>query len=459
MMRRLLAILVLVLLLGGAGFLWWGDVAAQPADTRPPVSTRPDVETRRGVDTRPPVGSGSIRTAASCQRADVQSKIDESQDGDTVIIPNGSCAWSSTVTISGKGIHLKGATAGSAIITNNVGSGELDAALTINEDTTHRVEVSQLRFEAGTGTGFHLKGLWVSGGLAMLIHHNEFNGNVDGIHWESNRGVIWSNTFTLTPPASGSPIPTANAIRCKPTGLTSSWTTASTMGTADTTGESNLYFETNTVNHHWTETWDMDDNCRSVIRYNTFNNSAGAVHGQDGSAHGVRHTEIYNNTFNRNITDDGCQASEAPNMDYIWFIRGGTGVIADNVIPDISTCAYPGKDEIKMTVMNLRRNLGIYPCWNQGYPAPHQVGWGYTSGGTQAGSSGIFQDSEPIYIWGNTGSGNYGSPAVLDFSPNECGGSAHSSSTYIQSGRDYILGTAKPGYTKYTYPHPLTVGH
>ena len=38
----------------------------------------------------------------------------------------------------------------------------------------------------------------------------------------------------------------------------------------------------------------------------------------------------------------------------------------------------------------------------------------------------------------------------------ECS-SPDTASNYIVSGRDYIFG-AKPGYSPYTYPHPLTLG-
>jgi hypothetical protein len=28
--------------------------------------------------------------------------------------------------------------------------------------------------------------------------------------------------------------------------------------------------------------------------------------------------------------------------------------------------------------------------------------------------------------------------------------------SFIQAGRDYVVGTPKPGYVKYPYPHPLS---
>jgi hypothetical protein len=39
---------------------------------------------------------------------------------------------------------------------------------------------------------------------------------------------------------------------------------------------------------------------------------------------------------------------------------------------------------------------------------------------------------------------------------NHCTGPVDFSANYIQLNRDYFNGIAKPGYTPYIYPHPLT---
>jgi hypothetical protein len=56
------------------------------------------------------------------------------------------------------------------------------------------------------------------------------------------------------------------------------------------------------------------------------------------------------------------------------------------------------------------------------------------------------QELEPTYVWGNTINGN---PAGVTI--HNCPGSC----AHIKEGRDYLL-FAKPGYTPFTYPHPLT---
>jgi hypothetical protein len=53
------------------------------------------------------------------------------------------------------------------------------------------------------------------------------------------------------------------------------------------------------------------------------------------------------------------------------------------------------------------------------------------------------ESAEPCYVWGNTLNGNVGTANNSGY-PN------------IQENRDFFNNTAKPGYTPYVYPHPLT---
>lgn len=43
--------------------------------------------------------SANTITAASCSQTDVQNAINSASDGDTVLVPAGSCVWSNGVTI------------------------------------------------------------------------------------------------------------------------------------------------------------------------------------------------------------------------------------------------------------------------------------------------------------------------------------------------------------------------
>jgi hypothetical protein len=70
-------------------------------------------------------------------------------------------------------------------------------------------------------------------------------------------------------------------------------------------------------------------------------------------------------------------------------------------------------------------------------------------------------DSEPAYIWNNSRE-PLTNVATEDYgagNTNSCTGSTDTSAKYIVANRDYFNGsTAKPGYTPYTYPHPLATG-
>jgi hypothetical protein len=89
------------------------------------------------------------------------------------------------------------------------------------------------------------------------------------------------------------------------------------------------------------------------------------------------------------------------------------------------------------------------------------VGFGYVTGNGADGLGRKFDsvtyvgDLEPFYIWNQTFT-----PIVSDFGSQQgsCSGAPvgfDTSSNYLVQGRDYFVGTPKPGYTKYTFPHPL----
>jgi hypothetical protein len=277
----------------------------------------------------------------------------------------------------------------------------------------------------------------------------------NSIRATTNKGVIWNNTFTGQIYGSGGKgcyCNNASALRHKTAAtMNSSWSTRSFFGMADVNGDQNLYFESNTL-RLMQEGIDVDDNARTIIRYNTLENSAVIHHGADTSGSGGRYSEIYNNKFVWNPNAGGVDLP--PNVNGFIGIRGGTTLVHDNEIPDIAGPAWGDKSEISLLVEQPWRNAGPYACWKQGYPVPHQVGWGFTTGASQS-ASGVRQDSEPIYIWSNTGAGNHDNPSVGGYPADECHNNQPDPAFFIQANRDYFTGTAKPGYVPYTYPHPL----
>ncbi len=296
-------------------------------------------------------------------------------------------------------------------------------------------------------------------GKAVLIHDIVFT-NSRAIRMNTNRGVIYSNTMNDNKGI-------RDFVQCTPAGrVTNSWTTTSTMGTADTTGQSNVYVEDNTIRYSLAQSIDIAGACRIVIRHNTFDHSALSSHGADTEPTGLRHFELYDNTFIWvNLGD--CSGAQTVGLDYFFFLRGGTGLITNNTgLVDMNSCAWGNKAALKATVMNLQRNAGPNPCWGGGtsggamYPAPRQIGLGRVTGngkdglGRTSDSVTYVGDREPLYIWNQPGL----VPRFQDYGPSNpgtCPAPYDSTANYVVQGRDYFVGTAKPGWAPYAYPHPL----
>ena len=387
--------------------------------------------------------SAATLGATSCAQSAVQAVVNVALTGDTVIVPDGSCTWTSGVTISGKGIHLKGQTKGGVNITHSAGNNPL---VSINTFSARSTEVSNITFLPGTGGSGSSEAEYIEvdgSGRPALIHDNYFRTvefRIGCMRWAAVGGVIWNNVFESLQ-AEGS---SGGCLQLKAENLVSSWTTVSTMGTADLNGTANVYIENNTFRKVILQAIDVDDNMRVVIRYNTFDNSGFVYHGADTSPSGARHVEVYNNKFMFTLTGSGYNFPL--NINWWTYVRGGTGVFADNEMPDIQSQKWGTKSKILLTLQNLRRKAGPYPCWKV-YPAPHQVGQSH---------NGATSVTDPMYIWNNTGSTS-AAPGVDDYDTDECG-SGMRAADFIKAGRDYVVGTAKPGYAKYTYPHPLTTG-
>jgi hypothetical protein len=342
----------------------------------------------------------------------------------------------------------------------------------LTEDSTVHTTISGIQFPRGTGTGDIID--IISGGGAAIIVNNiwiQQTGDV-AIHVGVNRGVI-SNISCDSTPFSMAPI----CIDPQPFDQTS-WTGTAYWGANDTNGQHNIYVETSDF-HGYLLFTDNDEGARTVWRYNVLDNAGAGGHGADTGPFGARTFEFYNNVGYFSGYSD---LTTFP-MNQWMFVRGGTFVFDNNTLPALTSTDYGTKQDINMTVMNLQRNAGPAPCWGAGsttggyYYAPHQVGFGYVTGtgmtnyptdsSTYSLSSYGYStpeyvgDSEPAYIWGNSrqpltnvGISDYGTGNA-----DSCTGTVDTSANYIKANRDYFNGsTAKPGYTPYTYPHPLIPG-
>jgi hypothetical protein len=238
----------------------------------------------------------------------------------------------------------------------------------------------------------------------------------------------------------------------------------------DLGGPSAIYIENCTFNGNPGGTALVEDSWmggRFVVRYNTINSMDVFVHaGEPGNMiwRGGLKLEVYNNVFTDPIYMSG-------------IIRSGTGVIFNNtvaggnfVIDNQRTCCL-----LPISRCDGKSSYDGNAQGGYGWPCMDQVG----RGGGHWGS----QTSVPIYAWNNgpqskcsnpSASGPFcdGSIGISVFQvgtqdPGYCPGGATNyciagptppvPNTHFQSGRDYVNNgsTPKPGYTPYTYPHPL----
>lgn len=248
------------------------------------------------------------------------------------------------------------------------------------------------------------------------------------------------------------------------------WLTADSIGMNDSTGKLNVYIENTSFRGLTTGIIDADDNARVVLRNCNLEWCGGFnSHGFDTSPYGMRHGEIYNCNFTAPFNPDnsGCgtfiypffapAATYSSNVGFnIWF-RGGTGVIHHNNIEQHGTSCwgnpkFAGRMSIR-GVQDMVNNV-FGGCGGVTYPVPRGIGQSH---------DGVNYITDPLYCYSNSGPGwGIGLDGFGNGWGNPCG--LPDITVYCQQDRDYILSggdgtgsTAKPGYTPYTYPHPLAV--
>ena len=409
------------------------------------------------------------RTAASCSGPHVQAAIDASANGDRVIIPPGSCTWTTSVSTGQKAIKIIGNNANPTLpaqgadgaVTITVDNGAVNAFFTVYETTVSNTEVSNLTFVQGPGRPVTSMVLLqhVVNGLPILFHHNNlvYHQCAPGIAISTsfNRGVVWRNQFLNDVPLAPCGWLTATtAINVEPSvtdGL-ALWNSMSTLGAVDTNGDKHLYFEMNRIENFTNNAFDINDGGRFVARHNTFLDTAGANHGHDSGVVGARQMEIYDNTFV--LTDRG---NDTANLGRWIGLRGGTGVITDNIFPVLNVPAFGGlKSNVTLAVFVLQ-SAELGGCYTGTYPWLRQIGRGWDGSLDPHGDPQVL---DPLYYWNNRVSpgGPLATGMVSTNLPvNTCGLNAPDVSVFLQQGRDFYNEVARPGYVKYQYPHPLTL--
>jgi hypothetical protein len=355
--------------------------------------------------------------------ASLNSCIGSASPGDTINVTagTGTATWSGSF-VNSKGLKIRGP--GAALLQVTLSN---TATSTIQNHPSYSAELSGFTFvmTGNNGRMFIVDGVW--GNVPVLIHDNVFvlNG-ANAVRWQVNGGLFYRNTVNATWDES--------CIQLKDDADTQSWSSADTIGARDTTGRRNTYIEDNTFNNGTNQCIDADDSARVVFRHNTMNFSSFNSHGLDTSPVGVRHYEIYANSFN--------YTGSSVNQNWQIWLRGGTGVVYDNKIDAIN---YGPKSEVQLSLRAIDDSLCCQA--KEGYPCLHQIGQSYN------GSQLV---TDPLYFWNNTGTWSN------DWSFNRWTQSCSpqvSIQNYLQQNRDFTFATGpKAGYAPYAYPHPARGG-
>jgi hypothetical protein len=403
--------------------------------------------------------------AQSCSSTHVQAAIDAASDGGTVVIPAGSCTWTTAVTIAGKALSIIGAGVDVTTITDGTPKG---LAYTSSQMVTWTLEptgahrLAHLTIDGGTGDAEPY-----NTGIMRIYGENAVNFRMDhfklitrrtaGVLLHDVLGVIDHGEFILS--NSGVPGPNKFAIYIfhhEWGGVggygDNSWAQATGFGTnqflfvEDCTFTSDPASANGNTHSYAVDGWAGQ---RVVYRNNTFTNATWANHGTEsgGRLRSARAAEIYDNAFVMNTSNVVVTSAIGS--------RGGAAVIYDNTLT-MSGGAFI-TNFIDLAV--LRANSSYYP-WGKcdgtsvyddsaavgGLQCIDQPGVGVgdlLSGDPASPADWPNHASDPNYIWGNLRNG---------VSSDDDNGVSRNSQ--IQLSRDFYR-TSKPGYTPYTYPHPL----
>lgn len=451
-------------------------------------------------------GYAATLNAASCSQAHILDAVASAREGDTVLVPSGSCSWGSSISLS-KAIAIQGAGESTTITSSG------DSFFKINGNGSGNYRISGMRFLGGssTGTDIDIGGVWDS----MRI---------DNIKWntQSARGIMVGYGHAWDILFGGASIPHQKVlidnIDYSPTSVKGGQPFILIYGRnhlawqeEDGFGNDNFVFiEDSSFNFPSTEGYvtDAEFGSRFVFRYNRVTNGGVFMHdlGSTPRSRGNRAVEAYENTFTCNASDCGSGAAVAINN-----TRGGTGIFFNNTITGYSLptwnmlyrvawdnsfigggyCTDTGSRKVCQDVARhcnggTRSKMpcytdsecpgsscGDYSCasnsdckdyfGNNGLcmqlDGPSESGWpcrDQPGRGKDNPTTGI-QESSPIYWYGNNVNGT----------PNAYLAVAGQYSTYVQENRDYCNHSPSTAcgsktawvYTPYIYPHPWRSGN
>ena len=363
----------------------------------------------------------AVFQAASCSDSDIQKAIDSASDGDTVLVPAGTCSWTSTVSIT-KGITVSGAGIDETIIINNVPTAAATwgkSAVKMNVTGSTPWRFTGFTFTDTSTTNFDYLGVMnitgsVSGWRVDHIKFDNVNYRAGQVRTNGCEGlidhiqVIYDTPSTFTT-SSGFYVTTLNPDEM--------WAQPTSLG-----GKDAVYIEDSEFYKGYSTPGTAVDGewgARIVFRHNTTTNMGILVHGYEGNRSAMRF-EAYENS----ITGTSDYSYEA----ITW--RGGSGVSYNNVIKGnwwkvLQLKDYCVAEDECDPIACKHPDCDSYPCTDQ-------IGRIYD----ETSSS---QKLEPIPFWGNTYNGStYNDPWVYDWA-STCSDIDLDGPDIIQENRDYYV--------------------
>jgi hypothetical protein len=441
-------------------------------------------------------------TAADCEDHSVASAIAAASEGDTVIIPPGTCTWADQMTIT-KGITIKGSSKTQTIIKHGLASSTYNTALIkfLGMTSTMTPVVSDIGFVVDTSSTVpFMGGLIIISGASntnytstFRIHDCDFTTSrqVNGSHFINiygAYGLIDNNTFSLTTASNY----TLQSITVYGFSMAGNDLGAAAWGRAIEYNSANaVYIENNTFTYSFLSdgAYDAAAGARIVFRYNNVIGTNIGTHGRASGGHyGTLFNEIYNNNFSSSFT-----------IYRGTTIGSGTGVVYNNMYDshytatinfiNMRTCAdcastgcltgcnkwscgsVAGDGTTYATITSYPDSptyITDLNCTEAGVLSSTH-GWGRCNGtnkldgnsdatgwpcASQVGTSGSnYTTSAPMYLWSN-----YKVDTLSNGTLASDGCSSPALTDHIKDQRDYYDNgtTAKSGYVAYTCPHPAT---
>jgi hypothetical protein len=394
-------------------------------------------------------------TATTCSYADVKASLDRAANGDTVLVPKGTCTWTSSMDFDNviangrnKYLTLQGAGIDQTIIIDGVSKATFPNVphllrwTTVNGGLTR---ITEFTFQGGVDADCCNQGMLNFRGNSHLFrfdHNKVVPTRTSGTFlYDDIWGVLDHNTFDVSRAAG------VYTFHNSWAGVGAygdqSWASPGTLGTQQA-----IFFEDNTFTNDKSvryQNYAVDGwmGGRVVYRNNIFNACTWANHGTEsgGRQRSQRQYEVYNNTFTWNLSGNSFPS--------LVGSRGGVGVVYDN-----TALISNGTVNEFFDFTYYRANQSFAPwgkcmsVWDQSSASClDQTGKGQgalISGDNPTPAQWPNQITDPTYAWNNTINGITSN--AVSHVPN-----------VVVLNRDFF-NQPRPGYAPYTYPHPLTTG-